>query len=343
MKYFLSTVLLFCVSVWQVVFAQTSSIDRVQFLNDTSTLNATIIINAGKLFSRNKRGSILTANFVTKLPDGTNVNDQIQLEVRGHYRHDYCYLPPLKLIFKYKKPSILYSLKSLKLVNQCKLSKEYDQYLLKEFIIYRIYNLLTDMSYHVRLLNLNFQDSSGKKKTITEHAFLVEDIKDVAKRNDCIEWKKGNLDAETTDRRQMTMVAIFEYMIGNTDWGVAANHNTRMIVPEKNSFARPFVVPYDFDFSGFVNTEYALPDEKLGIQNVQQRLYRGFPRTMPELNEVLDIFKQQKEKIYATINNFDLLTPGSKKDLITYLDDFFNTIKDSRQVKSVFIDNARTE
>src|SRR5271170_5219929 len=118
MKYFLSTLLLFCVSVWQVVFAQTSSIDRVQFLNDTSTLNATIIINAAKLFSRNKRGSILTAKFVTQLPDGTNVNDQIQLEVRGHFRHNYCYLPPLKLIFKYKKPSILYSLKSLKLVNQ---------------------------------------------------------------------------------------------------------------------------------------------------------------------------------------------------------------------------------
>jgi hypothetical protein len=342
MKPFLSAALLFCVSSFQVIYAQTPSIDRSDFLNDTSVINATITTNLNKLLSHGKKGFLMPAIFSTTLADSTKVNDPILLEERGHFRHDYCYVPPLKVIFKYKKPSVLYSLKSLKLVSECKLSKVHDQYLLKEFIVYKIYNLITDMSFHVRLLNLNFVDSAGKKKTITEHAFLMEDIKDLAKRNQCIEFTNGKVGTESTNRNQMTIVALFEYMIGNTDWAVSVNHNIKLIISKRDSLTKPYTVAYDFDYSGFVNTDYAVPDEKLEIENVQQRLYRGFPRTMEELNEALDIFKKQKEKIYATINNFDLLNSKSKSDLIGYLDDFYKTISRQDDIKSTFIDNARS-
>jgi hypothetical protein len=103
------------------------------------------------------------------------------------------------------------------------------------------------------------------------------------------------------------------------------------------------VIPYDFDYSGFVNTDYAIPDEKLPIQTVRERLYRGFPRTMEELNDVLAIFKKQKRAIYDLINNFNLLTSKNKKDMINYLDDFFTVINKPDQVSDIFIRNARTE
>jgi hypothetical protein len=343
MKLILSAVLFFCFLSPETISAQTTSINRKEFFNDTTSLDATIITNTGRLFSNNKQGVIIPASFAMKLPDGTDVSERIQLEIRGHFRHDYCYVPPLKLIFKSDKPSVLSSLKSLKLVNECKLSKQYDQYLLKEFLCYKIYNLMTEMSFRARMVNVTFQDSLGKKKPVVEHAFLLEDIKDVAKRNDCEQWRRGNLGTESTDRKQMTMVSIFEYMIGNTDWGVAANHNTRLISSQKDSLLKPFVVPYDFDYAGLVNTEYAVPDERLSIESVQQRLYRGYPRTMAELNESLDIFKMQKEKVYALVNNFNLLTPLSKKELTNYLNDFYSAIKDPRDVKYIFIDNARTQ
>lgn len=344
MKAFLSSILFSCILLCQVIYGQTATIDKVQFFNDTSVLRATISTNMGKLFrQKDKTGNQFQANFTYILPDDSAINEPILLEIRGHFRKDNCYLPALKAIFKYKKSSVLYTLGSLKLVSQCKTSDTYDQYLLREFLVYKIYNLLTNMSFNVRLLNLSLLDSSGKKRTITEHAFLMEDIKDLAKRNNSIDWKKGKLYSEQTDRRQMTLVAIFEYMIGNTDWGVPVNHNTRLIISKKDSLHRPYVVPYDFDYSGFVNTDYAIPDEKLGIQNVRERLYRGYPRTMEELNEVLDIFKQQKEKIYDLIKNFELLTSKSKKDMITYLDDFFRIINEPNQVQNIFIKNARRD
>src|SRR5258705_315539 len=113
------------------------------------------------------------------------------------------------------------------------------------------------------VLNIKWEDTIGKKKTISEYGFLLEDLKDVAVRNNCSEWKRNKLNTEQTDRRQMTMVAIFEYMIGNTDWAVTVDHNTRLILSRDDTSSKPYVVPYDFDYSGLVNTYYSIPDHKL--------------------------------------------------------------------------------
>ena len=325
------------------VIAQ-KQVDRVKFFADTAQINATLTINIGKVLSKKDvEGYVFPAIFSCKMGDSLTVNDPISVEVRGHFRRQFSYLPPLKLHFNADTTATLQSLKSLKLVNASKSTNVYDQYLLKEYIIYKIYNLITDKSFNVRLLNLNFADSSGKKKTINQHAFLVEDIKQTAKRSNCKEWTTTKLAQEATDRRQMTIVAIFEYMIGNTDWSVPADHNIKLIEAKNDPTTRPYVIPYDFDFSGLVATDYSVPDENLNITSVQQRLYRGFPRTMDELNEVLDIFKSKKDSIYATINNFNLLTTSSKRQMTDYLDGFYDILKRPQDIKDAFITNARME
>ena len=343
MKQYFPVALLFCAAACQTTFGQTTQIDRFTFFNDTSVLNVTLTANMNKvLVNHKKNGFNINANLATTLPDGTPVNEPVVLDVRGHYRMENCFIPPIRLKFINTDHSVFNSWKALKLVSECKISREYEQYLLKEFTVYRIFNLLTGMSFRVRLLNLIFQDSAGKKKPITEYAFLLEDIKDLAKRNDCVEWRGGKRNTEGTHRKQMTLVTVFEYMIGNTDWAVSVNHNIKLIVPAKDTTSRPYAVPYDFDYSGLVNTEYAVPDERLGLENVRQRLYRGYPRSVGELNEVLDVFNQKKESIYALVNHFDLLTPKSKKEIIDYLDEFYTTIGRPNEVQTIFIDNALT-
>jgi len=141
----------------------------------------------------------------------------------------------------------------------------------------------------------------------------------------------------------MTKVAVFEYMISNGDWSVPNNHNIRLIYDKHNEAALPYAVPYDFDHSGFVNAGYAVPNELLGTEKVTERVYRGFPRKMEELQATFDVFKSKKESIYSLINNFALLAARTKKELINFLDDFYSTINDKRQVQNIFIDNARTK
>lgn len=324
-------------------FAQ-KKIDKKAFFKDTSVVNATLSMNFKKILAeKDKLGVIFPANFSAKVNDTLSISDPVSLEVRGHFRRGYCYLPPLKMIFKTHPGTAFYSLKSLKLVSSCMSTSQDDQNLLKEYMCYKIYNMITDKSFRVRLLNMKYVDSSGKKKPIIRHAFLIEDIKQVAKRNDCEDWAGKEVPTERTDRRQMTMVAIFEYMIANTDWSVPVNHNIKLIHSNTDSLSRPYAIPYDFDFSGLVNTSYSAPDERLGIESVRERVYRGFPRTMEELNIVLDVFKKQKDNIYASINNFNLLTPATKLEMTKYLDEFYDTINSPSKVKEAFITNARTK
>jgi len=141
----------------------------------------------------------------------------------------------------------------------------------------------------------------------------------------------------------MTLVSIFQYMIGNTDWSVTVNHNIRLIRTKGDSVSRPYPVPYDFDYAGLVNAGYAIPAEQLGTQSVKERVYRGYPRNIAELNTIMEVFKERKEKIYSLIKNFDLLSSGNKKEMINYLDEFYSAIKSDSDLKQLFIDNARTE
>ncbi len=328
----------------QTACAQKNSIDKTEFFKEESILDVTLEAYWSKLLKqKNKMGQITPARFITKLSDSSVVNEALNLQVRGHFRRDYCFVPPLKLVFKKTDSSRMHPLKSIKMVNTCRLNSGYQQYLLKEYLVYKMYNLLTEKSFRVRLLNINYKDSSEKKDAFSGYSFLIEDVKDMGKRDSCIEWTKGKIFTESTDRKQMTLVALFEYMIGNTDWSVPAPHNIKLIQLKEYPSSRPFAVPYDFDYSGVINTDYAVPDPLMNTETVTQRVYRGFSRTIEEINETLELFKQKKESIYALVNNFDLLTNGSKKNMINYLDGFFDLIGKPREVKSVFIDNARTE
>ena len=328
----------------QLAFAQTKALKSEEFFAEESMLTATLVTPMSKFLSnKNTKGvENFPARFSINLPEGP-VREQILVELRGHNRRENCYFPPLKLIFKKKdsSKSVLSPLKSLKLVSGCRNNSVYSQYVLKEFLTYKIYNLLTDKSFRVRLLDLNYVDTLNKK-SFKNYAFLLEDVKEMAKRNDCRDWTEGRPNTEYTDRKQMLLVALFEYMIGNTDWSVPVRHNIRTIRLKSDSLASPFSVPYDFDYSGLVNTDYAIPDPMLNTETVLQRVYRGYPRTMDELNEAIAIFNAKKEAIYALINNFALLEPKVKKEMIGFLEEFYETIEKQNEVKAIFIKGARS-
>jgi hypothetical protein len=139
----------------------------------------------------------------------------------------------------------------------------------------------------------------------------------------------------------MTLVAMFEFFVGNTDWSVSNRHNIKLLRPSADSMARPYAVPYDYDFSGLVNTTYAEPDPLLETENVTDRVYRGYPRNPGEIDSTLQLFQTRKQAIYDLINNYTLLSAGSKKGMIQYLDQFYTTVSKPKEVKFYFVDRAR--
>ncbi|HET9430705.1 MAG TPA: hypothetical protein VFO70_05990, partial [Chitinophagaceae bacterium] len=254
-----------------------------------------------------------------------------------------CAMPPIRLHFDNPSSPRLQPLGKLKLVVGCGATNEDEQLIIKEFLAYKMYNMLTEKSFRVRLVKIRYEDTKGKVRPYSQYGFLLEDVDDMAKRNGCRELENVAISTEGTERKQMTLVAMYEYMIGNTDWSVPAFHNIKLIHPANDLKAVPFAVPYDLNHCGFVNASYAAPPEDLGITSVKERLYRGFPRTMEELQETINLFKAQKDNFYSLINNCQWLNKASKKESINFLDDFYKTIDNRNSVKYTFIDNARAQ
>jgi hypothetical protein len=339
MKYFLF--ILFAVATLSAK-SQQNAVDSFKFFMDEGVIDLTLATNIRELQNSKGKEVYQPAEVSLRLPDSAVIKENIRIAARGHFRRDKCVIPPLLLHFRNETSSRLSSLGKLKLVIGCSNSTADEQLVLKEYLAYKIYNLLTPKSFRARLVKVNYDDTNGKIKPFSQYAFFIEDDKDMAERNGCEKRKKAQFLTESTDRETMTMVAVFEYMISNGDWSVRGNHNIKLIF-QKNKQTVPYAVPYDFDHSGFVNAGYAHPDALLGTKTVTERVYRGFLRTMEELQATFEVYRKNKDAITNLIMNFSLLESKTRKETVAYLNDFYTTINDKREVQSVFIDNARKQ
>ena len=326
---------------YHVTSGQSLRVNRQEFFLSDSVIETTLTTDIKRLRNDKNNPVWIPGNIVMQFSDTSVISGKINVRPRGIYRKNYCDLAALMLDFK-SDSSQLSPLKRLKLVGGCRSGSGDEIYLLKEYLTYKIYNFVSPMSFRVRLLHVTYKDSKEKVKSYSQYAFLMEDIKDLADRNNCIEIKNKKFNTEATNRRQINFVSIFEYMIGNTDWAVPVYHNIKLIAPKNDTLAAPYPIPYDFDYAGIVNTSYAVPDEQLDIKSVTERAYRGYGRNMTELQMNLDIFKEKKEQIMFYIKNFPRLSSKEKKEIVNYLEEFYSIINDKKSCKSIFIDNART-
>ncbi|MFI5133571.1 MAG: hypothetical protein ACHQEB_04505 [Chitinophagales bacterium] len=322
-------------------FSQVKKVDSSSLFKDDRTIQITLASDYKKLLADKLKMTEQPATLTLRLPDSSSFTGDIGIRARGITRKQSCHMPPLMLNFKTANSGGLSSLHKLKLVVGCGPSADNERLLLKEYLAYKIYNLMTEMSFRVRLVNITYEDTKGKMKAYTQYGFLIEDEGAMAKRNKCKEVKNDGFNTESTQRKQMTLVALFEYLIGNSDWSVPNYHNVKLIRSKDAPESRPYVVPYDFDYSGIVNAYYAVPLEDQENKSVTDREYRGFPRTMDELQETIALFVKQKENIKNLIMNFEPLNSKTRKEVMDYLEDFFKTINDKTDVETIFIKGAR--
>jgi hypothetical protein len=318
-------------------------VDKVKFFEEESTVNATLEMDLKDLLAKKAPDRFLPATLSFTMKDGKTVTEKIEASVRGNFRRETCYMPGLKLNFRKDSTSSLYKFKELKLSNGCNTGDESGQLVVKEFLAYKIYNQLTDMSLRVRFMNVSFKDVSGKKKPYTQYAFLIEDVDDMAKRNNMVEIEGTAYNTEQTNRDQMTIVTLFEYLIANTDWSVPSYHNIKLIGPKDDKSVRPYAVAYDFDICGLVDPPYATIDEQLQeqISSVRERLNRGFPRAMDELKIAVKLFNDRKEKIMGLIKNNEYLSSKEKSKVADYVEDFYKTINNDKDLQRIFVEGGR--
>lgn len=265
--------------------------------------------------------------------DGKSVTIPMQLKTRGIWRKKNCDFPPVRFNFNREavRATIFTGLNKPKLVSYCRNDDTYEQYVLQEFQLYRIYNMFTPASPKARLVTMTYADEGGKVQA-KRFAILVEEPEEVADRFGQKIIKEKGAGPDFMEPHHNALVGIFEYMIGNTDWSIFALHNI-MLLSQPDGNVVP--VPSDFDFSGVVNARYATPDPKLSISRVRERLFRGYCGPEEEWNKVIEQFKQGKDKIYALYSDpiGKLMKPDMAKSTLDYYDDFYKVINDPKATK----------
>ncbi len=260
----------------------------------------------------------------------------IKVRTRGNFRRrkDVCSYPPLLLNFSKKnsKQTIFHDQDKLKLVMPCK----GDKYVVQEYFTYKLYNLVTEKSFRTRLVQVVLRDPNIKeKKSGPFYGILLEEEDQMAKRNNMISVDRTLVRPDQTELEDFLNMAVFEYLIGNTDWSVQYRQNVKLMAAD--SLSKPSTVPYDFDHAGIVGAPYAKPAEELLLSNTKNRRYRGFCITdMAHFDHVIAHYNQLKDKIYALYTGHSRLEERYTKSTLKYLDEFYKTINNPKKLKNEF-------
>lgn len=293
--------------------------------SEGEALSVTLEVPMDSLFAKSPNSQ--TANLFFNDATGLAQRWPLDVEVRGKFRRRTCTLPPLKLNFDKKMleaNGLAKKFDKLKLVTPCFDDEAAQQLILKEYLAYRLLNQLSTASFRVQLLAITYRDTNGNHPNITRYAFVMEDADELAERLGGVKLKTARgLGPEQLDRQAETTQAIFAYFIGNTDWSITSSHNLEMIQLPNGTI---LPVPYDFDFSAFVNAPYATPSNSVGQYSLQQRVYLGFKADDHFLEPSLANFMQKRKDLLTTVRKFKLLKTSSRFELLAYIEGFYSEI-----------------
>lgn len=344
-----------CVGLFLATFGAIAPASaQTRLFSDESELQIVIEGPIGEIVRTAARNTDARPATVTLIGAGEPQSFQIELSPRGFSRRTggICNFPPLRLDFDRSalRGSILQGQNKLKLVTRCRSGANYEQLTVLEYTAYRLYNVVTPFSFRVRPVRVTYRDNAGRRREETQFNFLIEDVDDVAERNNHValdvladEVRSAQLSAE-----QSAIVGLYQYMIANLDWDMVSGHageecchNGKLLARNETSRENVIPIPYDFDFSGFVNAPYAIPPEGLGVANVRTRYYRGLCRHNDQLPAAIELFRSRRAQLFAVIDNETRLTDARRRSARQFLEAFFEVLDDPERVQRQLIDRCR--
>lgn len=329
--------------------AASGSPSSAPLFSDHTVLDVTIDAPFVALMDVRPDKAYLNGRFTYTEADGTEKTLALKLRTRGNFRRnpENCSFAPLLLNFRKDEVegTLFAGQNKLKLVTHCKNNAPgYEQNLLREYLVYRVLQELTDISYSTRLLRITYLGMEDDEP-MTRYGFVIEDEDDVAERNGLQKVKARFLRESYNDPEQQNLLNVFEYMIGNTEYSFVnpepkknCCHNSDVL---SASGAPPYMpLPFDFDFSGLVNAPYAEPNPRYPINTVRQRFYRGLCDANDILPATLEIFQSKQDAIYGIVDGLDAATNRTRREVRKYLESFYDEISDPRKVQARLIDNC---
>lgn len=255
-------------------------------------------------------------------------NWDAKVKVRGRYRRRVCDFPPLKL--KLNKDMLeaagLQRHNKFKLVTHCSDNFDNADNVLREHLAYELYNLMTGEGYRTQLVQVTYRNAATGETT-KRFGIIIEDTTEMAHANGGEECEDCyNIDYNRYESGNPEQVALFQYMIGNSDYGFTTPRNIKHVQQQAGGAFK--VVPYDFDFSGLVDSEYAIPNPNLNQTSIKERIFVWDFAQAPQLDNTIAQFLAKENEAMDLVANFPHLSRGSKRQITKYLDVFFTSLRD---------------
>ncbi|MGB5693004.1 MAG: hypothetical protein WBM43_10390 [Flavobacteriaceae bacterium] len=282
-----------------------------------------------------------------KLDNGDWDSLEVKLRARGNNRRKTCFFTPIKVRISKaeRKGTPFEDHKKLKLVLPCLIQAEKNDKLLKEYLAYKLYEEVATYYYKTRLLYIDFTDLKGKKnKGYQLKGFFQEDIDKVADRAGGQELKDRKVHPMQQDDHASIQNDMLQFMIGNTDYSNAYQHNTKLVFTSDKKIVP---IPYDFDLCGLVNASYAVVsqvgNQSLPITHVTERLYRGYQRSPFVLKQVRNEYLEKQSQMMTEIAKLQPFFDDIQEYKLAreYVADFFTILADPAKFKSEIQDKAR--
>lgn len=323
--------------------------EALPLFKDHTVIDVTIEAPLSTLMAERSDEDYLDGTFRYTTASGETGSFDLKLRARGRFRlqKSICNFPPVRLNFRKKqvKDTIFEGQDKLKLVAHCQQNKpSFEQLVLREYLVYRFMQVLSDKSFRVRLMRINWTDTEGNNGRV-RYGFVIEDDDEVAERLGMTAKKTPNVENEDLDPVQMNLVNVFAYMTGNTDFSLIRGeddsdccHNS---VPMTATGGAPYTpVPYDFDFAGIVNAPYAAANPRFKLRSVRQRLYRGRCMNNERLPETFEYFVSKRAAIMEIVTGLEVLSGNTRRNVNRYLDSFYRDISKPGVVQERFIEQC---
>jgi len=316
---------------------------NVDLFEEIDPLDFTLTFNIKEYLRKKHSEEYVPVELVVHFNDTIDVHRNMRIKARGEFRKSTCYFSPFWL--NINKANIenkyLQDVKKMKVVTHCRNGSEYEEYILLEYLAYKIYNILSPVSFRVRLIDITYVDTGRKNKVTHSWAFLIEPEKMLAERFSALAIKNDKLAMVYMRPGEMLLASLFQYMIGNCDYSVTGRHNIKILGLPGYGSEGYTPVPYDFDYAGLVDASYAIPGEDLGITSVTQRYYLGPCREDAEYQSTMQHLKDHREEILELVQEFPYLSEKGREKAIAYIESYYIDASDPDFIKWTLSSSCR--
>ena len=323
----------FCLFWLSVICLSAQPASLLELMRSDTAIDLYLTLNWRELEKKKADKAYLPAHAMFRTINGDTISLEIKARARGNRRLEICSYAPLKIKFdKNELVKLLYKPHNeMDVVHHCHKGDQFDQYIFREYLAYKLYQELSPYSYQVQLVRLHYLNPDGTVANEPSIGFLVENTEELADRVGAKRVKVPVISKNAIDRMTLLKVCIFQYMIGNTDWYITNRHNLEFIgVP-----GIPFLVtvPYDFDYSGLVGTPYGTHHESLKLVSTTIRYYQGKCETEEDVHNTLKEFIAKKERLLTMAREIPGMDERSIKYVVDYLEEFFAIIENPKKVE----------